>query len=161
MATEQANPEARPYTAFNFRVEIAVDDVASSICGGSFAECDGLEMTMEAKSFREGGRNSGPVHLVGPVGYGQLTLRRGLTTNLDLWKWFEKVVASGSRGVRATAEVTLLAADGTTSAASFTLTGCLPVKLKAPSLNAKEGLVAVEEMQLAYETLRLKSPAGA
>ena len=46
MATEQANPEARPYTAFNFRVEIAVDDVASSICGGSFAECDGLEMTM-------------------------------------------------------------------------------------------------------------------
>lgn len=161
MAGEQANPEARPYTAFNFRVEIAVADVASTICGASFAECDGLELTMEAKTFREGGRNSGPVHLVGPVGYGQLTLKRGMTTNLDLWKWFEKVVASGTRGVRASADVTIIAADGQTEAATFALTGCLPVKLKAPTLNAKDGAVAVEEMQIAYETLRLKSPAGA
>ena len=156
MASEQANPEARPYTAFNFRVEIAVNGVASTVCGGSFAECDGLELTLEAKTFREGGRNSGPVHLVGPVSYGQLSLKRGMTTNLDLWKWFETVVTSGSRGLRASAEVTILAADGKTESATFALTGCLPVKLKAPSLNAKDGVVAVEEMQIAYETLQLK-----
>ncbi len=156
MASEQANPEARPYTAFNFRVEIAVKGVASTVCGGSFAECDGLELTLEAKTFREGGRNSGPVHLVGPVSYGQLSLKRGMTTNLDLWKWFETVVTSGNRGLRASAEVTILAPDGKTESATFALTGCLPVKLKAPSLNAKDGVVAVEEMQIAYETLQLK-----
>jgi hypothetical protein len=37
----------------------------------------------------------------------------------------------------------------------FVLTGCLPLKLKAPALNAQDGTVAIEEMQIAYETLSL------
>jgi len=36
---------------------------------------------------------------------------------------------------------------------------CVPVKIKAPALNAKDGGIAIEELQLAYETLRLK-PRG-
>jgi hypothetical protein len=32
----------------------------------------------------------------------------------------------------------------------------LPLKLKAPALNAKDGMIAVEELQLAYERLMLK-----
>jgi hypothetical protein len=40
------------------------------------------------------------------------------------------------------------------------LSRCLPIKLKAPALNAKDGMVAVEELQLAYESLRLKQPSG-
>ena len=39
---------------------------------------------------------------------------------------------------------------------SFLLTRCVPVKLKAPALNAAAGGVAIEELQLAYETLSLK-----
>jgi hypothetical protein len=35
------------------------------------------------------------------------------------------------------------------------LEGCLPVKLRAPGLNAKDGGIAVEEMQIVYESLRL------
>ena len=30
-------------------------------------------------------------------------------------------------------------------------------KSKAPALNAKDGAVAIEEMQIAYETLKLES----
>jgi hypothetical protein len=33
----------------------------------------------------------------------------------------------------------------------------VPIKLKAPALNAKDGGVAIEELQLAYESLTLKS----
>jgi hypothetical protein len=40
----------------------------------------------------------------------------------------------------------------------FDLEGCLPIKLKAPALNASDGLVAVEEMQIAYERLRRQRP---
>jgi hypothetical protein len=39
---------------------------------------------------------------------------------------------------------------------SFLLTRCVPVKLKAPALNAAAGGVAIEELQLAYEALELK-----
>ena len=62
--------------------------------------------------------------------------------------------------LRADGEVVLLAPDGATERARFILQRCLPVKLKAPPLNAKDGAVAIEELQLAYESLTLKRPAG-
>jgi hypothetical protein len=49
------------------------------------------------------------------------------------------------------------AADGT-PALRFTLTGCLPVKMRAPALNAREGLIAVEELGLVYERLDITAP---
>src|SRR5262249_13382968 len=62
--------------------------------------------------------------------------------------------------LRADAEVVVFAADGRTEQVRFVLTRCLPVKLKAPALNAKDGMVAVEELQLAYESLTMKRPGG-
>jgi phage tail-like protein len=153
-------PEARPFTAFNFVVLIAVDGVTKNnnqVCSASFAECDGLEMTLEPKTIREGGRNTGPVHLAGGISYGQLTLKRGMTSSFDLWNWFEKMVTTGQSGYRTSATIVMRASDQSDQAV-FQLTGCLPVKLKAPALNAKEGLVAIEEIQIAYESLTLKSP---
>ncbi len=38
--------------------------------------------------------------------------------------------------------------------------GCRPLKLKAPPLNAKDGMVAVEELQVAYQSLKLRPPTG-
>jgi hypothetical protein len=42
--------------------------------------------------------------------------------------------------------------------ARFTLAGCLPVKLRAPSLNASDGGVAIEELQIAYERMDTEIP---
>ena len=50
--------------------------------------------------------------------------------------------------------------DGTTERVRFVLTRCVPIKLKAPALNAKDGVIAIEELQLAYESLTLKQPGG-
>jgi phage tail-like protein len=148
-----------PFTAFNFSVEITPDDASSPLCQAAFSECDGLEMTREVKTIREGGNNGVQIKLSGPVAYGQLTLRRGMTTTFDLWDWFEQVNADPT--VRATGQVIVLGGDGTSKQATFTLTRCQPVKIKAPALNARDGGVAIEEMQLVYETLRLEPPQGA
>jgi phage tail-like protein len=159
-----ATPELRPFTAFRFRIEIESGTPGGTrqLCAAAFAECDGLEMTIEPKTIREGGRNTGPVHLIGPVSYGQLTLRRGMTENFDLWDWFERVASEGGGGYRTAADVLMLASDITVTEpdAHFRLEGCLPVKLKAPSLNAREGVVAIEEMQVAYESLMLRPRSG-
>lgn len=154
---DPADPVAHPFTAFNFRVEVQVDGVGAPLASAAFSECDGLEMSVEPKTIREGGRNSGPVHLSGPVSYAQLTLKRGMTANVDLWRWFERVNAPGNGGLRGTAEIVSLATDGATEQLRFRLGGCLPVKLKGSPLNAKDGQVAVEEMQIAYESLELIS----
>ena len=58
------------------------------------------------------------------------------------------------------AEVVLYAQDGTTRSRRLSSTGCRPLKLKAPPLNAKDGMVAVEELQVAYQSLKLQPPRG-
>lgn len=147
-----------PFTAFNFAVEINVPDLSPKVCHAAFAECDGLEMTMDVKTIREGGNNGRQVRLTGPMNFGQLTLKRGMTASFDLWDWFSAMLERPR--LRADAEVVLFAADGSTERARFILSRCLPVKLKAPALNAKDGVVAIEELQLAYESLTLRKPQG-
>ncbi len=154
-----ANETTRyPFTAFNFAVEIDVPDVSKQVCSAAFSECDGLEMTMDVKTIREGGNNGQQIRLTGPLNFGTLTLKRGMTPNFDLWKWFSMILTKPN--LRADADVVLFAADGTTEQARFLLKSCVPIKLKAPALNGKDGAVAIEELQLAYESLTLKQ-AGA
>lgn len=150
-------PDTRVFTAFNFRVEISVPDLSAELCAAAFAECDGLEMTMEPKTFQEGGNNAAQVHLAGPVSYSQLTLRRGMSFDFGLWRWFAEVIKTERRGLRGQASVLMLGADGTPQAL-FALSDCLPIKLRAPALNAREGGVAIEELQLVYSALDVRFP---
>jgi phage tail-like protein len=156
MMDSEALSPPHPFMTFNFAVEIKVDPVSQRVCDAAFSECDGLEMTMEVKTIREGGINDRQYRLTGPVAYGQLTLKRGMTGNWDLWDWFRQVSLDPS--LRADAEVVVLGKDRKTPAMSFLLTRCVPIKLKAPALNAASGGVAIEELQLAYETLTLQKP---
>jgi phage tail-like protein len=145
-----------PFNAFNFSIEITKEGEASPLCAAAFSDCDGLEMSMEVKTIREGGANWRHVRLTGPLTFGNLTLKRGMTATTDLWDWFDAISVDPS--LRASAVVVVLAADGTTEQARFVLDRCLPVKVKAPALNAKDGIVAIEELQIVYESLRREAP---
>jgi len=149
---------ALPFTAFNFAVEIVRNDGSAPLVSAAFSECDGLEIGMEVKTIREGGANDRQIRLAGPATVGQLTLKRGMTDeSLDLWMWMNDSLADPS--LRADAEVVLLAPDGR-ERMRFVLSRCLPVKVKAPPLNAKDGAIAIEELQIAYERIRVKRPGS-
>jgi phage tail-like protein len=148
---------AAPFTAFNFSVEIRVPDLFPQACSAAFAECDGLELSLDVKTIREGGANGRQIRLAGQLAFGQLTLKRGMTESFDLWDWVAATLANPA--LRGSAEVVLLAPDGR-ERVRFQLSRCLPVKLKAPALHARDGMVAVEELALAYESLSRKSAAG-
>ena len=156
---EGKNPWGELFTAFNFSVEITVAGPAPA-CDAAFAECDGLELNQEVKTIREGGNNGVQVRLAGPTTYGTLTLKRGMTASFDLWDWFEQAQTDPS--LRAHAEVVMFAPAPYPhiERVRFVLQGCRPLKLKAPPLNAKDGMVAVEELQVAYESLKLRRPSG-
>jgi len=158
-------PEASPeevFTAFSFSVEINVPGVAPRLCRAAFAECEGLGLTMQARTIREGGNQGTEIHLLGTRSYGQVTLKRGMTASFDLWDWVDAFLTTDHKSLhndlRSDVEVVLLAPDGATERARFLLRRCLPVLLKAPTLNAKDGAVAIEELQLVYESLVLKRP---
>jgi phage tail-like protein len=145
-----------PFIAFNFEVLLNVPPLGNGhICQAAFAECDGLELTMDVKTIHEGGNNGSAIRFPGQVNYGQLTLKRGMTSNFDLWRWVDMICASPS--LRTDGTVAMKAANGSSQLAEFAVSRCLPVKIKAPALNAKDGMIAIEEFQLAYERLSLKA----
>jgi phage tail-like protein len=159
LSTGPGSAPAYPFTTFSFAVEIEVDGMDNKmVCNAAFSECDGLDMTMEVKTIRQGGDNATQIRLAGPLSYSQVTLRRGMTSTFDLWDWFSATVDDPT--IRGHATVVLFAADGQTERVRFLLSRCIPVKLKAPALNAKEAAIAIEEMQIAYEQLTTQRPGG-
>lgn len=156
-ASDTATKWGELIKAFNFAVEISYPGKAT-LCGGAFSECDGLEMGQEIKTIREGGNNGRQPRFAGPTTYGTLTLKRGMTAGFDLWDWFERSQRDPS--LRAQTEVVVQAPNHTTVWVSWSLMDCRPLKLKGPALNAKDGLIAIEELQVAYESMKLNKPPG-
>jgi phage tail-like protein len=136
----------------------------SPLADGAFQECSGLEVDMDVSEYLEGGRNDGVIRRVGRAKYQNIVLKRGMfyaaggLANDQLWKWLQDIV-SGVRPVRRyNGFVEVL--DGTLDdvvAARWLFARGLPVKVSGPSLNAKTGEVAIEELHIAHEGLVLKS----
>ena len=145
-----------PMHVFRFLVEFkehlltndsAGDDVI--LCSGAFAECSGLEATMEPKVIKEGGRNWGALQRMGQVTFATIILKRGMTQTKDLWAWFNQV-GQGSYAHRLNAIITMFDMQGN-GVLSWKIKRALPIKFKAADLNAKGTDVAIEELHLAHE----------
>ncbi len=126
------------------------------LCRGAFSECSGLEASMEPKVIREGGRNWGVVQRAGRVNFATVVLKRGLTRCGDLWAWFSLV---GQRAYAHRLDVVITLFDGAGQGVmSWSLVNALPVKFKAPDLNASNSEVVIEELHLAHEGLARIKP---
>ncbi len=128
---------------------------------GGFQECGGLEVSMDVQEYVEGGRNDGVIKRVGRAKYSPLELKRGMfyseagVLNRDLWKWFQDVV-SGVRPVpRYDGIVEVMSANGDVTATWSFFRG-LPERIAGPRLNGKTGEIAIEELRIAHEGLRLE-----
>lgn len=161
MTDRQAPP---PLHVFRFKVEFAEIALTGGetesgkpvvICSGAFSECTGLEATMEPKVIREGGRNFGVHQRVGLVTFATVILKRGVTTERDLWKWFE-LVGRGAYAHRMKVTIKLLAQSSQEEVlVAWELDRALPVKFKAADLNARASEVGIEELHLAHQGLKL------
>jgi phage tail-like protein len=128
---------------------------------GAFQECSGLDLEMDLGEYVEGGRNNGVLQRAGRVKLTRITLRRGMlhppdgAVNADLWRWFADVVDGVLPLRRYDGIVEVLDATNTRVVAKWTFDRGLPAKIVGPQLNARTGEVAVEELQIAHEGLRL------
>ncbi len=132
---------------------------ASELGNGGFQDCTGLEIEMDVQEYMEGGRNNGTVRRVGRGKYQPVVLKRGMffgsdSANTDLWHWMQRIL-NGERPVpRYDGIVHVMGADGRLRATWMFDRG-LPTKIRGPELNAKTGEVAIEELTIAHEGLRL------
>lgn len=156
MAEAAAENRLAPLHVFRFHVSFKGEGKGDvPLCSGAFAECTGLEATMEPKVIKAGGANYGAVQRAGPVTFATVVLKRGMTSTRDLWKWFQ-LVAGGAYAVRLSADIAMQDASGGT-VLTWGLDRALPVKFKAADLNARGTEIGVEELHLAHEGLRLRS----
>ena len=156
-----------PLHVFRFEVTFRRDALTGTaaktavpLCSGAFAECTGIEATMEPKVIKSGGRNYGPAQRVGQIAFATVILKRGMTRTRDLWQWFQ-LVAGGAHSYRLSAEIAMHDTAGGT-VLTWGLARALPVKFKAADLQGSSAEVGIEELHLAHEGLRLEMPgAGA
>jgi phage tail-like protein len=136
-------------------------DAPDKLGDGGFQECSGLEIQLDVQEYLEGGRNDGVIRRVGRAKYQNLVLKRGMLSpegqlKSDLWTWVQGV-ASGVRPVaRYDGIVEVLSgAPDRTVVARWVFDRGLPARVVGPSLNAKTGEIAIEELHIAHEGLRL------
>lgn len=128
---------------------------------GGFQECSGLEIQLDVQEYLEGGRNDGVVRRVGRAKYQNLVLKRGMLfpggqLRNELWTWVQGV-ASGVRPVARYDGIieVLSGAPDKAVVARWVFDRGLPARIVGPQLNAKTGEVAIEELHIAHEGLRL------
>jgi phage tail-like protein len=148
-------PSIVPLHVFRFRVEVTGDSLQNGPQGTpmemSFAECTGLEATVEPKTIKEGGRNYGAAQRAGGVSFATVVLKRGVSTDRGLWQIFN-AFTSGHFAPRLQVTITLL--DGKMqSIMAWQLAHAMPVKFKFADLNAKAAEVGIEELHFVHEGL--------
>jgi phage tail-like protein len=137
-----------PLKSFSFLVEI--DGIPSA----SFRSVSGLAAEAEVIEYREGAdKLTSSRKLPGRVEYPNVTLRRGLTTNRDLWEWW-KTVRDGTLQ-RRTVVITLLN-DAGEPVLRWRLREAWIAGIEFSELDASKNEIAIETIELAHEGLELE-----
>lgn len=149
-----ASKASYPPVAFYFSVQI---DGRSSDC--SFQEVSGMGLTMEIEPLVEGGENRFIHQLPKGIKQGSLRLQRGLAMkDTELVGWCRQVLEGdlGRRIELKPVQVSLLDEMGQPLCV-WSFENCYPVGWDIEAFNADKNEVAIEQIELAYQTcVRMK-----
>ena len=144
----------RPYSQFNFWVDLGTGDTESPQAG--FQEVSGLGMEITVAEYRTGNEKDNAARkITGTYKVPDVTCKRGVIGSLDLYDWLDKV-RSGSEDSLRTVKIHLRSEDRTTTVQTWKLTNARPIKYTGPSFNAKGTDVAIEELVIASERIDLE-----
>ena len=147
MTTQESNSKVKNYVITNrFYVEIGGSAVAS------FSECSGVDVEVQKEVHHEGGVNEQQRISLGQTCFSDITLKRGVTDDSAFSEWLGELF-EGTTQRRNVNIITFNQAGDLMK--SWTLIGAVPVGLKLPSLEADGNAVAVEELTLAFEGLKV------
>jgi len=136
-----------PLHGFNFRFEVDKTAVAG------FREVGGLSFTIDPVEYREG--NDPQLHvrkLTGLRKFSNLTLKRGITKNHDLWNWY-RTLLNGAPDRRDGSIV--LQDEERNDVLRWNFSNAWITKWEGPAMNATSNDVAIESIELAVERVEL------
>ena len=142
-----ANTRIDPFRGFNFRIELDNTSVAA------FRECGGLTMSTDSVDYREGTDRPLTVRkLPGLSKTSNVTMKRGITVNEDLWNWYKNLL-NGVPDRRNGAIV--LQDEQHNDVMRWNFENGWICKWEGPELNANGNDVAIETIELTHEGLEV------
>ncbi len=135
-----------PFISYNFSLDLG------GKATGYFTEVTGLgsenevtEMKITAQGDKEAVRK-----IPGRLKWGDITLKRGLTTNMDIWQWRKAVEDGHVDQARVNGSILMYDNLGTL-VAQWDFVRAWPSKLSGPSLNTDSSAVGIEEVTIVHE----------
>lgn len=115
-----------------------------------FREISGLDAELEVEEYREGGANRSPHKFAKHGAFRNVTCRRGLTSSMTLWRWYDATLAGLEHPPRTNALV-VLRDQAHRPVAGWFVRRALPERLLGPDLRADQSEIAVEALELSHE----------
>ena len=140
-------PPKEPRPPSHFRLDLGGKEGI-----GNFRECTGLDSETTVIEHTSVDANGHPIvrKVPGALKWSNITLKRGVDENSELWKWRDTVVKTGPDSARTDGSIQLIDYSGQTIATWKFVQGW-PIKYSGATLNASGNEVAVEEIQIAHE----------
>ena len=88
----------------------------------------------------------------GRTKFTDITLKRGVTAQMDIWKWRKMVEDGDIVGARKNATITMYD-QSLTAVAKWNLENAWPSKVSGPTISAEGSSVTVEEVSITFETM--------
>jgi phage tail-like protein len=143
-----AHPD--PFEGSNFVVDLGAGDDTS------ISRVDFPVAVLDEVAYRSGNDKAAePRKQPGLASYSHLVLHRGLTTNLDLWSWWEQA-RSGDPTVDRDVRVKLL--DSTHQRVlTWQFRHAFPAVYRLSPLDAASSEVVIETVELAFDSMDVES----
>ncbi|GIK55945.1 MAG: phage tail protein [Chloroflexi bacterium] len=135
-----------PLVGFHFGVEI------QGVITGYFTECSGLgseQEIVEHKVITESGQEV-VMKLPGRLKWENITLKRGITSSMDIWNWRKQVEDGNVDAARHNGSVVMYNQQ-LAPVARWNFENAWPVKVSGPQPKADSNEIGVEELTIAHE----------
>ncbi len=137
-----------PLVGFHYAIEI------QGVVTGFFTECTGLgsehEVT-EHKVVDSKGREM-IQKIPGRMKWENISLKRGITDNMDIWKWRKQVEDGKVKEARKSGSIVMFD-QNLTEVARWNFENAWPTKVTGPQLKSSAGDIGIEDLTIVHEGL--------
>ena len=119
---------------------------------GAFRECTGLGSENEVVEYKASGDKGKYIikKVPGRMKWNNVTLKRGITDAMDMWKWRGQVEQGNVDQARKNGSITMYSQDNK-AMARWTFVNAWPSKLTGPTANAQNNEIGIEELEITHE----------
>ena len=131
---------------FSFAVDI------QGVVTGYFTECTGIGSETEIGEQKVVTDKGVQVVLktAGRLKWGDITLKRGITSNMEIWKWRKMVEDGDVKSSRKNGTITMFDQKGT-AVAAWDFKNAWPSKVTGPAPKSDSNELVVEELTIVHE----------